>query len=140
MPKACSICLVDLEDKDKLILHCKHQFHINCYTKYIIHEVNDILNTCDIPEVKCPMCRNPDRNMFLPVLEALEDGVASKINLMLFMDEVEDILLKEFIPHLLLLVNRNKFSRRILTNILRKTLKDGEKEIKLLLKDIRNNR
>ena len=136
----CSICLIDLGETDKLILSCKHQFHIDCYTKYIIHKVNDILNTCDMPIIKCPMCRGEDRNMFLPVLEALERGIESETNLMLFLSEIEDILLKEFIPHLMLLVNqRNKFSRRILTNILRKTLKEGEKEIKLLIKDIRNN-
>ncbi len=140
MNKACSICLMDLEDVNIMTLSCKHTFHIDCYTKYIIHEVGNILTNCDIPVIKCPMCRGLDRNMFLPILEALEKGIESETNLMLFLDEVEDTIIKEFIPHLLLLSSyKTSFSKRILKNILRKTLKEGEKEIKLLIKDIRNN-
>jgi len=141
--KTCPICLEDCKKKNVLILNCSHHYHIDCYTKFVIHQVKEIndLDILDLMEddfdIKCPMCRAEDFSMTIPLYECMKDGLNAQLNLALFIEEIEDRVIKEFLPHLLAVVNGRRFSKRNMMNVLRTIIKDQEKELKNIIKDLR---
>jgi uncharacterized protein YbaR (Trm112 family) len=48
----CPICLDDLEEKRLCILECKHKFHENCITIYVLSNRDKVDKIC------CPLCRH----------------------------------------------------------------------------------
>ena len=58
MCSECSICLEHIDDKDKLILDCKHNYHVDCIKNLFKHELNN--GTKNI--VSCPCCRTDINN------------------------------------------------------------------------------
>ncbi len=136
MVKTCSICLEDCRKNNIVVLDCYHNFHINCYTKYIIHEVKDKVDMGNY-NVKCPMCRKIDLNMFMPILDTLQEYIEVEADYKMFIDELEDLIVKEFLPHLISVVNGKRFSKRSMCNVLRKVISENEKVIKQILKDLK---
>lgn len=49
----CSICLIDVEQIDKLITTCGHIFHTSCFFNYIFSVVNN-----GSSNLLCPICRH----------------------------------------------------------------------------------
>ena len=137
MVKTCPICLEDCQRKNIMILNCCHHFHIDCYTNYVLFQLKDIIEENRmLISIKCPMCRQLDNNMVLQLYEKLSKYVDDQMTYKLFVEEINDQLIKEFYPHLLSIVNSKRFSKRAMTNVLRKIIKNNEKYMKLLLRDI----
>ena len=138
MVKTCSICLEDLEPrKNLIILGCSHHFHINCYTSYILHNVKDIYIE-EIVSIKCPMCRAYELDMYPLIMNKFADIMDKEICNIMFVDEIEDIIIKEFLPQLQSILHNNyRFSKRNIVNVLKKVIKDNSKTLKALIKDMR---
>ncbi len=139
MVKTCPICLEDIKEyKNTLTLNCNHIFHIDCYTSFMMFQAKEIsLNGRNI-DIKCPMCRAIDENMLIPLLEGIEDGMDAQLMLVLFISEIEDKIIKEFIPSMLCIIDgKRRFSKRSMINVLRKLIKDHEKKLRLVIKDIK---
>ena len=52
----CPICLDELENKNICVLECKHKFHENCITVYVLSKQDRVKEK--IKDVHCPMCRH----------------------------------------------------------------------------------
>ena len=140
MVKCCSICLEDIEGyNNTLTLNCNHIYHIDCYTKYILHEVQEIAKAMKGIDIKCPMCRAGDRNMFMPLLEVLEQGIEDEVLFDMFICDIEDKIIKEMIPTLLSILEGNRFSKKNLKRVMRKICYDYEKDLKLVIKDVKKS-
>ena len=139
MVKSCPICLEDIEGyKNTLTLNCNHIFHIDCYTSFMVYQAKEISLNGKSIDIKCPMCRGTDENMLIPLLEGIEEGMDSMLMLELFISEIEDTILKEFLPSLLCIIDgKRRFSKRSMMNVLRKLVKDHEKKLRLVIKDIK---
>ena len=139
MVKTCPICLESISKTGKIILNCNHHFHINCYTKYVIHETKEISEGMKEVEMKCPMCRASDLNMVMPLLETFEESTDTKLTFMLFVDEIEDVYVKELFPTLATLLNHNRMSKRHLCNVLNKIVIDHQKQLRAIINDVKKN-
>ncbi len=135
----CPICLEELENKNIVVLDCEHNFHINCYTNYVIHKVQDMVNEIEPNEIKCPMCRNIDANMLIPMLQTIQGSVEKEMNCNMFVDDMEDIIVKRLYPLMFsVLDGSRRFTKSNLTLTLRKVIKDNEKVVKEIFKDYRS--
>lgn len=140
MTKQCPICLEEIYVyKNTLTINCNHIFHINCYTQYVIHETKKVAEEMNEVKIKCPMCRSKDTNMIIPLLETIEDSINTELCCNMFIDDVEDIIIKQLFPVLLTILEGNRLSKRNLKSVLRKMITENEKELKIILKDIKKN-
>jgi len=140
MVKTCPICLEDIHKTgSKLILNCNHQFHIDCYTKYVIHTAREISEGGKDIEVRCPMCRTNDLNMVMPLLDTMEESMDTELTFSLFISEIEDIFLKQLFPTFLTLLENNRMGKRHLCSVLRKIVIDHQKHIRLCINDVKKN-
>lgn len=132
----CPICLDELEDKNIVVLNCKHIFCINCYTQYVIHKVKDILHNFAEENVQCPMCRESDTNMIVPIIETVKDSIEIEEVCKISMEDVEDLFVKQFYPHIYSLIDGNRrFTKRNFVFTLKRILKDNEKALKYIIRD-----
>ena len=138
----CAICLEVVGDKNIVILECKHKYHINCYTRFAVHKITnrDGLEFDEVEDmIKCPMCRKEDFSMYLPILDTMRDGIDAQITLSIFIEEIDDRIVREFLPHITSIINNKRFSKRSMINVMRKVIRGEEKELKMLLKDMKQN-
>ena len=142
MPKTCSICLDDINPrKNLIILNCGHHFHINCYTTFVLHKIQDepsVEIVEDNESIKCPMCRASEMNMYPLVVEKFSEMIETELCFALFIDDIEDSLIKELLPHILSLVdNEFRFNKRNMCNIIKSLVKENIKSLKALIKEMR---
>lgn len=139
----CAICLMDLENnKNTLTLDCGHCFMIKCYTDFVIHKIKEsnkinLINGFGV-HILCPICRKEDLILPNSFISIMKDNIDSEIGLDILTDELEYSVLKEFIPHLLCVINTSRLDKRSMINVLNSVISSRRKELKNLLKDIKN--
>lgn len=135
----CSICLENLTGSSELTLICGHKFHIKCYTEFIVHRIKELSNGVQPKQVRCPYCRTRDKSMLPIMLDSIIANMEAHLVLQMFSEDVNDLVIKEFIPHMQSILNSaSTFNKRNLINVLRKTLKDNERSFKAMMKDLKD--